>query len=57
MQRKAKPVDAIVVLEIERDEVAEPPRLDRVIELLEPAYGARDRNEWAPAFARASAVA
>ena len=58
MQRKAKPVDAIVVLEVERDESGGTSgSLDRVIELFEPACGASRPPQWAPAFAKASAVA
>ena len=46
VQRKPEPVDALVVLEVERHQrggAAE--RLDRVVELLEPADGAGDGDD------------
>ena len=46
VQRKTKPVDAVVVLEVERDESGGTSgSLDRVIELLEPTNGASDRHD------------
>jgi len=46
MQRKREPIDAVIVLEIEGDErcrAAE--RLDGVVELFEPADGARNGDD------------
>src|SRR5262249_5617265 len=45
VQGRAEPVDALVVLEIERHERGRTAQgLDRVVEVLEPADGARERD-------------
>ena len=46
VQRKPEPVDALVVLEVERHQGGGAARaLDRVVELLEPADGAGDSDD------------
>ena len=44
VEREPKPVDAVVVFQVERHERRGAARLDRVVKLLEPADGARDRH-------------
>jgi hypothetical protein len=46
VQREAEPVDALVVLEVERHQRCRSARsLDRIIELLEATHGARERDD------------